>query len=207
MLSLTAAVQCIPQRPHKMVLTSSMTALLLLGWRGQVITDRGPVDSTAVLCCWKHLVEVSTLRQRQRWPSRAQQHALATGRVCTHACLFKHVTVCHSQSHQSLSVKAVLGGGGVRGGGVIGKGAPAAGSRPALQQTLQLSGHAAGESRVDPRVGTRVQTGQQHQDGEGHSCRGQVQKHSTFFEFVPCFTLFLLFLCQLVLFCFYFLLF
>lgn len=26
-----------------------------------MITDRGPVDSTAVLCCWKHLVEVRTL--------------------------------------------------------------------------------------------------------------------------------------------------
>lgn len=83
-----------------------------------------------------------------------QRHVLATGRVCTRACLFKHVTVCHSLSHQSLSVQAVLGGGGVRGGGVIRKGAPAAGSRPTLQQALQLSGHAAGESCVDPWVGT-----------------------------------------------------
>lgn len=26
-----------------------------------MITDGGPVDSTAVLCCWKHLVEVKAL--------------------------------------------------------------------------------------------------------------------------------------------------
>lgn len=39
-----------------------------------------------------------------------------------------------------------------------------------MQQILQLSGHAAGESRVDPRVGAGVQAGQQHQDGEGDPC-------------------------------------
>lgn len=34
------------------------------------------------------------------------------------------------------------------------------------QQQSQLRGDAAGEGRVDPGVGARVQTGQQHQQGE-----------------------------------------
>lgn len=78
--------------------------------------------------------------------------------------------MCRFPSRRSLSVQAVLGGGGVRGGGVVVQGAPAARPRPTLQQVLQLSGHAAGERRVDPRVGARVEAGEQHQDGEGHSC-------------------------------------
>lgn len=73
-----------------------------------------------------------------------------------------------SLPNQSLSVQAVLGGGGVCGGGVVGQGAPAVGSCPALQEVLQLSRHAAGESCVNPRVGARVQIAQQHQDSEGH---------------------------------------
>lgn len=61
--------------------------------------------------------------------------------------------------HQRLSAQVVLGGGGVCGGGVVRQGAAAAGPRPAVQQVLELSGHAAGERRVDPRVGARVQIG------------------------------------------------
>ncbi len=95
------------------------------------------------------------------------------GPVSTHACLFRHVSAC-----QSPSVQAVLGGGGVCGGGVVVQGAPAARSRPTVQQVLQLSGHAAGESCVDPWVGARVQTGQQHQDSEGHSCRGHTHTYT-----------------------------
>lgn len=75
---------------------------------------------------------------------------------CNRACLVKYVTVRLLPSYQSLSVQAVLGGGGVRGGGVVRQGAAAAGPRPAVQQILQLSGHAAGERRVDPRVGAGV---------------------------------------------------
>lgn len=82
----------------------------------------------------------------------------------------KCVTVCLFPSRRPLSVQAVLGGGGVRGGGVIVQGAPAARARPTLQQVLQLHGHAARERCVDPRVGARVEAGEQHQDGEGHSC-------------------------------------
>lgn len=69
-----------------------------------------------------------------------------------------------------LSVLGVLGGGGVCGCGVVWQGAPAANSRPTAEQVLKLSGHAAGKRRVDPRVGARIQAGQQHQDGEGHAC-------------------------------------
>lgn len=68
------------------------------------------------------------------------------------------------------SIQAVLGGGGVRGGGVVRQRAPAARSGATLQQVLQLPGHTAGERSVDPRVGARVEAGEQHQDGEGHSC-------------------------------------
>lgn len=85
--------------------------------------------------------------------------------TCIHACLLE---TCPSASHQSLSVQAVLGGRGVCSGGVIGQRAPAAGSGPAVQQALQFSGHAAGEGCIDPWVGARVQTGQQHQDSKGH---------------------------------------
>lgn len=67
------------------------------------------------------------------------------------------------------SVLSVLGAGGVCGRGVVGQGAPAAESCPTVDQVLELCGYTAGESRVDPRVGARVQTGQQHQDSEGHS--------------------------------------
>lgn len=45
--------------PHNVVLTSSMTASAVLR-RGCVIAHRF-VDSTAALCWWKHLVEVSSL--------------------------------------------------------------------------------------------------------------------------------------------------
>lgn len=125
-----------------------------------MITDREPVDSTAVLCHWKHLVEVNALCSQAVMLevvvvvlSCVQQHVLATQSMCTHARLFKHVSVCLFLSHHSLSVQTVLGGGRVCGGGVVWQGTSAATSRPTLQQVLQLSGHAAGESCVDPRVG------------------------------------------------------
>lgn len=152
----------------------------LLGWRGPVITDRGPVDSTAVLYCWKHLVEVNMLCSQAATLEVMVAELCTTARpcngpTCIRACLFQ---ICLYLFHQSLSVQAVLGGGGVCGGGVVGQGAPAASSWPALQQVLHLSGHAAGESCVDPWVGARVQTGQQHQDGECHACWGHTQTHT-----------------------------
>lgn len=64
------------------------------------------------------------------------------------------------------------------GGGVIRQGAPATRSGPTMQKVLQLSGHAAGEGCVDPWVGARVQTGQQHENGESHSLVWRVR--------VPC---------------------
>lgn len=142
-----------------------------------MITESGSVDcKAAVLCCWKHLVEVSSLFSGCDSGAggvggglMCSSTFLQWGCMCTHARHFKRVSVCLFPSYQSLSVQAILGGGGVCGGGVIGQGAPAARSRPTLQQILQLSGNAAGESCVDPRVGARVQTGQQHQDSEGHS--------------------------------------
>ena len=72
------------------------------------------------------------------------------------------------------SVDAVLGGGGgVCGGGVVRQG-PAARRPPATaQQSVHLPRHAAGEGRVDPRVGAGVQAGQQHQDGERHPWRSE----------------------------------
>lgn len=75
-----------------------------------------------------------------------------------HPCMslfFKHASLPLSQvlSHQSLSVQAVLSGGGVCGGGVIWQRASAAWSGSTVQQVLQLSGHAAREGYVDPRVG------------------------------------------------------
>ena len=98
------------------------------------------------------------------------EHVPAVG-PCAPAHAFSNMSLCAPVFLLiSLSVQAVLGGGGVCGGGVVGQGAPAAGSRPTMQQVLQLPGHAAGERRVDPRVGARVQTGEQHQDGEGHAC-------------------------------------
>lgn len=97
-----------------------------------VITDRGPVDGTVVLCCWKHLAEVSTLCSQATtlevvaaelcptaspWNSRLSIHAYLF-QTCLSECLFL--------SHLCLSVRSVLGGGGVCGGGVVGQGAPAA---------------------------------------------------------------------------------
>lgn len=42
-------------------------------------------------------------------------------------CLVTYVAACLLPPHQSLSVQAVLGGGGVRGGGIVRQGAAAAG--------------------------------------------------------------------------------
>ena len=56
--------------------------------------------------------------------------------------------------------------GGVCGGGVVGERAPALCVSLAEQQKAQLWRHAAGEGRVDPGVGARVQTGQQHEEGK-----------------------------------------
>lgn len=99
---------------------------------------------------------------------RAQRRVLAEGQVRPR--IAEYIAACLLPSRWSLSVQAVLGGGGVRGGGIVGQGAAAAGPRAAVQQVLQLSGDAAGERRVDPRVGAGVQAGQQHQDGERDPC-------------------------------------
>lgn len=122
-----------------------------------MITDRGPVDRTAVLCCWKHLVEVSALCSQAATLEVAVVVLCATARPCNgRACtlyVFSNMLLCVRLHLISLSVQAVLGGGGVCGGGVVRQGAPAASSGPTVQQVLQLSGHAAGESCVNPWVG------------------------------------------------------
>lgn len=55
------------------------------------------------------------------------------------------------------------------GRGVVGEGAAALVLAPAEQQQAQLRGDAAGEGRVDPGVGARVEAGQQHEQGEHHT--------------------------------------
>lgn len=99
-----------------------------------MITDSSPVDcKAAVLCCWKHLVEVSSLFSGCDSGAGGVGDEvvcsgtfLQRGRMCTHARHFKRVSVCLFPSYQSLSVQAILGGGSVCGGGVIVQGAPAA---------------------------------------------------------------------------------
>lgn len=52
------------------------------------------------------------------------------------------------------------------GAGVSGGGASALRPPATEQQEAELRGNAAGEGGVDPGVGARVQTGQQHEQGE-----------------------------------------
>lgn len=77
-----------------------------------MITDGGPVDRTAVLCWWKHLVEVSALCSQAATPEVAvavELHVLEHMHVhpCNacpflkHASVYVRVWIC--QSHQSVS--------------------------------------------------------------------------------------------------------